>query len=567
MTRFSIVIPTYQRRDLVVRTVSALDRQEYRDFEVLVVVDGSTDGTAAALRALDRGFRLRVLEQPNRGSGEARNAGATAAAGELLLFLDDDMESDPALLAEHDRSQRDGADLVLGDLPLHPDSPRNLLSWGVGFWANARRERLSAPGAEIRLDDLLTGQASIARETFERLGGFDASFTRDGQFGGEDIDFGYRVLKMGLRIVFNPAAISYQYYDVDPAEYLSRARQTGRSNQELILKHPEQAAQLRSGPDFQSRRSRWLLGPLVAAPAAMSWPLRALVAALARTGRRGSRLRRVFFSVRTMEHLRGARLARQASSSGQAVVLAYHAVADLSDDPVLAEYGVPSGRLAEQLDGLARRGWTFVDLDAVLRALAGEQHLPPRAMLVTFDDAYADFLSAGCPLLAERRIPAVVFAVAGHVGGTNEWDRHLGAGELALLDAEGLRAVAAQGIEIGSHAMTHRPLPSLPPEELDGELRGSASALEALGLPRPRVLAYPYGEWTPEVAAGARTAGYAAAFTVRPGLVERGADRHALPRIEILASDTLRTLRVKLATARWPDRPRTRLLRLLGTRP
>ena len=53
----------------------------------------------------------------------------------MLLFLDDDMEADPRLLAEHERSHREGADVVLGDLPLHPDSPRNLLSWGVGAWA------------------------------------------------------------------------------------------------------------------------------------------------------------------------------------------------------------------------------------------------------------------------------------------------------------------------------------------------------------------------------------------------------------------------------------------------
>ncbi|MEK6276818.1 MAG: polysaccharide deacetylase family protein [Actinomycetota bacterium] len=565
--RFSIVIPTFQRRDLVARIVAALDRQQYRDFEVVVVVDGSTDGTAAALRALDVAFPLQVLEQPNRGNVAARNAGAAAAGGEVLLFLDDDMEADPALLAEHDSSQRDGADLVLGDLPLHPDSPPNLLSWGVGFWANARRERLSADGAEIGLEDLLTGQMSISRAAYERTGGFDASFTRDGLSPGADIDFGYRVMKMGLRVAFNPAAISYQYYDVDPADFLRRSCDAGRSDQALILKHPEQAERLGHGPDFHTRRSRWTLGPLVAAPRAMSWPLRALVVALVRSGHRGERLRKLLFALRTLEYQRGARHFRRARSTGQAVVLAYHAIADLRHDDALREYGVPAERLAGQLDALARQGWTFIDLDSLLAALAGERPLPPRAMLVTFDDAYANLLDEGCPVLAERGIPAVVFAVAGHVGGTNEWRRHPGAGELALLDAERLRAVATHGVEVGSHAMTHRSLPSVPPEELDGELRGSAGALEALGLPRPRVLAYPYGEWSAEVAAGARSAGYAAAFTVRPGIVELGADRYALPRIEILASDTLRALRVKLATARWSDRWRRRLLRMLGTRP
>jgi len=133
--RFSVVIPTHQRRDRVVHNVEALARQDLASFEVVVVVDGGSDGTAAALRALDPPFPLTILEQENSGAAEARNAGARSAGGEILLFLDDDMEADPAMLAEHDRGHRQGADLVVGDMPLHPDSPANLLSWGVGFWA------------------------------------------------------------------------------------------------------------------------------------------------------------------------------------------------------------------------------------------------------------------------------------------------------------------------------------------------------------------------------------------------------------------------------------------------
>jgi peptidoglycan/xylan/chitin deacetylase (PgdA/CDA1 family)/GT2 family glycosyltransferase len=561
--RFSIVIPTYQRRETILRTVAALDRQLHRDFEVIVVDDGSTDGTAAALRSLDVRIALTVLEQGRKGAARARNAGVARATGEILLFLDDDMEAHPSLLAEHDRSHRAGAQLVLGDLPLHPASPQNVLSRAVGGWAARRGARLAADPGEIPLADLLTGQMSISRESFERIGQFDVSFTREGLYGGEDVDFGYRVLKAGCRVVFNPAAISYQYYDVDPADYLRRGYEAGRSEHELILKHPERSEQLERGPHLHTRRSRWLLGPLVLAPPAFSLPLRAAVAALVRNGRGGSRLLSVFLALRTMEYRRGVRAARRALSTGQAVVLVYHAVADLSDDRALAHYGVPSARFAQQLDTVIRNGWTFVDLDAVLGALAGQRHLPKRSVLLTFDDGYADLLSAAAPLLAERGIPAVAFAVADSVGGTNEWDREIGAGELPLLDADGLRALAAQGIEIGSHGCSHRRLANLAPRELSGELEGSASGLEALGLPQPRALSYPYGVWSPAVASAARQAGYEAAFTVRPGVVRRDSDRFALARVEVLASDTPRTLRLKVATAGWRDRWRTPAMRLL----
>src|SRR4051794_27581664 len=114
-------------------------------------------------------------------------------------------------------------------------------------------------------------------------------------------------------------------------------------------------------------------------------------------------------------------------------ILAYHAIADLREDPVLSEYGVPPSLFTAQLDSLAARGWEFVDLDAVLAALAGERQLPRRAALVTFDDAYTDLLEVAAPLLAERGIPAVVFAVAGHLGGANDWDHHKGAASLSLL--------------------------------------------------------------------------------------------------------------------------------------
>jgi len=563
--RISVVIPTYERRETIVRNVLALDRQSFRDFEAIVVVDGASDGTAEALRALDVTFPLTVLEQSNRGVAEARIAGAAAARGEVLLFIDDDMEAEPQMLAEHEASHRQGFDFVLGDLPLHPASPRNLLSGGVGLWARSRRERLEAAGNELGLDDLLTGQMSVSRRAFDSVGGFDASFTRDGLVPSGDIDFGYRILKGGFRATFNPAAISYQYYDVDPADYLRRARDIGASEQELVIKHPEQAKRLEGAPAFHTRRSRWLLGPLAAAPEAFVRPLLATVADLVRAGRQGQRLRRLFFGMRTLQHQRGARAARGRLSSGSAVVLAYHAVADLGDD-LLGEYAVPAARLAEQLDDFARRGWTFVDLETLLRALRGEERLPRRALLVTFDDAYADLRDSGVPVLEERGVPAVVFAIAGSVGGVNAWRRE-GAKELQLLDAEGLREVAERGVEVGSHCVTHRQMPKVPAEELEQEMRGSADALEALGLRRPRALAYPYGEWSGEVAAAVFAAGYEAAFTVESGRAQRGDNRFALPRIEVLASDTPLTIRVKIATARWPQGLRRRLLRRLGTRP
>lgn len=247
-------------------------------------------------------------------------------------------------------------------------------------------------------------------------------------------------------------------------------------------------------------------------------------------------------------------------------ILAYHAIADLSDDPVLAEYGVAPELLAAHLDDLAAHGWRFVDLDAVLAWLTGRGELPRRAILVSFDDAYTDLLEVAAPLLAERRVPGVVFAVAGHLGGANDWDHHKGAANLRLLAAADLPEVAAHGIEVGSHTLRHRPLPEVPAGELEDEMVASAERIEAAGVPRPRALSYPYGRWDRAAREAAREAGYAVAFTTAWGDPRPGCDLLAVPRVEVHASDTPRKLRQKLALAAWPALLRDSLLTIAGVR-
>jgi peptidoglycan/xylan/chitin deacetylase (PgdA/CDA1 family) len=367
--------------------------------------------------------------------------------------------------------------------------------------------------------------------------------------------------------VFNPDARSYQYYDVDPGVFLRRTYESARAHQELAFKHPEQATELGGGWQFGSSRSRWVSAGFIVAPAAFSWPLRAAVAALVRRGHDGPRVRQAFLVMRIVEHARGVHDARRTLGRGQAVVLAYHSVADLGGDPILAQFGVPPTRFAAQLDSLRRRGWSFVDLDAVLYALAGERRLPRRAVLVTFDDCYADLLAAGVPILAEREIPAIAFAVAGLLGATNQWDLKLGAQELSLLDADGLRELHANRVEIGSHGVWHRPLTKVPADELEDELVGSARRLEQVGLSRPRAFSYPYGDLSAKVAGAARDAGYSAAFTTEPGVVRRHSERTALPRIEVHASDLPWQVRILARTAGWPAPLRVRALRYLRVRP
>jgi glycosyltransferase involved in cell wall biosynthesis len=298
--RFSVIIPTYERRDLVAANVSALTAQQFRGrFEVIVVVDGATDGTAEALRRLTLPFPLTVIEQENAGSAAARNHGARLARGEVFLFLDDDMEAHPALLLEHDRSVRLGADAVMGHIPLHPGSPKGLLSDGVRSWADGRTRRLSEPGASLLLEDMLTGQLSVARAVFERLTGFDTRFRQQDTSGNADADFGHRLLQSGCRVVFNPAAISWQQYIVTPRQYLRRWREVGRADVRFVRKHPDRKDAIVTRKKLKGRR------PCMVAPVAAV--LRWVFATRVEQGRTDRITARWFKAVRWYEYWQGVK--------------------------------------------------------------------------------------------------------------------------------------------------------------------------------------------------------------------------------------------------------------------
>src|SRR5947209_6149687 len=102
----SIVVPTYNRSNSLRRLLLAIEEQTYPNdrFEVLVVDDGSTDGTPDILRHLVVRFALRLIEQAHGGPSAARNLGVANAGGELIVFLDDDVVPLPDLLLEHARS-------------------------------------------------------------------------------------------------------------------------------------------------------------------------------------------------------------------------------------------------------------------------------------------------------------------------------------------------------------------------------------------------------------------------------------------------------------------------------
>ena len=235
---FSIILPTYQRRHLVCEAVNALTRQAYDgSIEIIAVIDGSTDGTAAALAAIKCPFPLRVIEQPNRGQAAARNRGADEATGNVLLFIDDDMICDPDLVQQHARLHQEGADAVTGNIPIHPDSPPGILTDAVASAADWEQRSQLTPF------EIYSGQLSVKKSAFDALGGFDEEFCAGGSYGNEDVEFGARLLER-FDVRHNPAAISRQLNFVSAREFMDRASQLAVADLKLAAKHPELGRQL-----------------------------------------------------------------------------------------------------------------------------------------------------------------------------------------------------------------------------------------------------------------------------------------------------------------------------------
>jgi peptidoglycan/xylan/chitin deacetylase (PgdA/CDA1 family) len=495
------------------------------------------------LRKLAVPFPLTVLEQSNQGSAAARNAGGFAARGDILLFMDDDMEADPSLLAEHDHSHRGGSRVVLGNIPVHPDSPPGLLSTWVKRWVDRRARRLSAAGASVRVSDLVGGQISVSREAFLAVDGFDADLTHAGSFGNEDVDFGYRVLRHGYRALFNPNAISRQRYTVRARQFLRQWRQSGRASVKFARKHPELAEHI-----FDMAVNRRVFRGVARLPT-LTAPLSWLAVTLVERGHQGTLTERLFFWAQALEYCCGLRQAGGMPRPRPLRVLAYHAIGETAGAGRFEPYGVRPEDFRRQIAALRRAGYHFISSDELVEFVRGSGGLPRRPVLLTFDDCYSSVLQHALPVLLEHGIPAVAFAVAGRLGGTNDWDQWPGATYLPLLDVDGLRRLASAGVEIGAHSRTHPRLPGISVHELADEISGSCEELKTKGLGPVRLFAYPFGESDERVRQAVESAGCQAAFTVAPGFVRPGIDPFRIPRIEILRGDVGWQFRWKVAVA------------------
>jgi peptidoglycan/xylan/chitin deacetylase (PgdA/CDA1 family) len=207
-------------------------------------------------------------------------------------------------------------------------------------------------------------------------------------------------------------------------------------------------------------------------------------------------------------------------------ILCYHRVVPETPAEPGPNIHVTTDVMAGHLRQLQRRGMqtiTFADL-------LDDRPLPPRPVILTFDDGYRDNYEHLLPLLERFDARAVIFALGDRNLRTNAWDAAYGGAAQALMNDAELRACHASGrVEIGSHGLTHAHLTRVDAPTLAREVQESKTRLEGVIGAAVRSFAYPYGEWGPRERQAVETAGYAFGIATDQGL-PLAHDRYAAAR-------------------------------------
>ncbi|SDY92677.1 Polysaccharide deacetylase [Micromonospora pattaloongensis] len=240
-------------------------------------------------------------------------------------------------------------------------------------------------------------------------------------------------------------------------------------------------------------------------------------------------------------------------------VLGYHSISDEPRDGTL-RWSVSPGDFDEQMALLAQRGRTPLTVTAYAAMLRGEAPPPPRPVLVTFDDGFADLAETALPVLRRYGLTATAYVITSRIGSprTRRSD--------PFLDWDAVAELRAGGVEIGSHSHTHRALDCLARGELPQEITLSRLALEdALGE-RVSSFAYPYGYSSAAVRRAVRAAGYTSACAVKNALSHGADDPFAIARVLVERDAGTATIEALLDGRGWPLAWRGEQLRTRGWR-
>lgn len=232
----SVVVPSYRGAKRLPVLFDALRAQRFAgDWEVIVVLDGLVDDSLDVIDAYTPDLPLRVVcFDENRGRPAALNAGFAAAGGDVLIRCDDDLEPGPSHVADHVLAHR--GPVPVGVVGLYRNRFADTAyarAYGHEYDRSVRAGAYSGDLADTRY--FWAGNCSVTRATFDLVGPYDEAFRT---YGWEDIDWGFRLARTGVRIVLDPRLECVHHAaNVDVVTRVSRANQSGAAVAYFDAKH------------------------------------------------------------------------------------------------------------------------------------------------------------------------------------------------------------------------------------------------------------------------------------------------------------------------------------------
>lgn len=221
-------------------------------------------------------------------------------------------------------------------------------------------------------------------------------------------------------------------------------------------------------------------------------------------------------------------------AAGAVPVLMFHSIGT-GAAPGFSRFTVDPGEFSAQMDYLAGAGYRPVTASELASSRSAGQPLPPRTVVLTFDDGFTDFETTALPVLREHGYPATLYVPTGYAGTRARWLAPCGAGDREVLSWRALRDIAVEGIEVGARSHTHPQLDRVPAALLREEVYRSRCLLQDNLAVEVDGFAYPFGYWNRVARAAVATAGFGYACAVAELATAPGDDPLTLPRLTVNA--------------------------------
>ncbi len=211
----SVIIPTYNAEKTIIQTPKGLENQTIKDFEVIVVDDGSNDSSFELIKSYKNKSELliKLLKQKNSGPAKARNLGVEYSEGNIILFLDSDCIPCVNWVEEMVRPLNEK--IVGCNCGYKVKNTESLIARYIDYEIAKRHEKLVGR----YIDTIGTYSASFIKRVFIETGGFDINYRKA---SGEDFDLAFNIEKMGYDLVFTNKTFVYHYHPDSLGKYLKQ---------------------------------------------------------------------------------------------------------------------------------------------------------------------------------------------------------------------------------------------------------------------------------------------------------------------------------------------------------